>query len=492
VEPPRAAREAARLVRVGRELLEREDPLAALNVFRQARSLDGHDLDALIGLGRAHLLVGDAAIAQRYGERALATAPDNDESLGLVVRALLRGRDFRAALERSAAATAAGHSGVELLAAHASALFRVQRIDDAAATYRRVLQLDALHAEAHLRLGSGLLGPREVVLGPAFRAASAALRRGDLAAATAALQAALRDDPGNPVLHRVLGETLYNGRAAVSMANTADEYRRLAAAVPWPSAWDPAVIDEFMPAFTALAPDRRKVALRALCLFARELPVLITKGGSHDLLGEEERTTAHPSRAGLRGRRTFDGRVWDDVRGIGGLRAATGVEALDEAAQSGFDTLSHEVAHQVHLHAFSRETADRIRDLYREALAEGRCLDFYAASNFAEYFGQGVEAFVSYGKRPTSEATHGHTRFELMRVDPPLHALIESLVSHDPLDPHEHPRNRIELLRWSIAVALRCGRPADAVTAAELLPDGPERHALLQRARSALLRSRSL
>ena len=56
--------------------------------------------------------------------------------------------------------------------------------------------------------------------------------------------------------------------------------------------------------------------------------MLIAKGGRHDLMLEAERTTDHAQRASLRGRRTFDGRVWDDVRGIGGLRAATDIEAL--------------------------------------------------------------------------------------------------------------------------------------------------------------------
>ena len=38
------------------------------------------------------------------------------------------------------------------------------------------------------------------------------------------------------------------------------------------------------------------------------------------LLDEVERTTDAGSRRSLKGKRTFDGRIWDDVRGIGGLR----------------------------------------------------------------------------------------------------------------------------------------------------------------------------
>ena len=48
-----------------------------------------------------------------------------------------------------------------------------------------------------------------------------------------------------------------------------------------------------------------------------------------------------------------------------------------------------------------------------------------------------------------------------------------------------------EVLRAAIAVALRSGRPADAVTAAELLPGGAERVALLGAAKRALRLARS-
>ena len=79
-----------------------------------------------------------------------------------------------------------------------------------------------------------------------------------------------------------------------------------------------------------------------------------------------------------------------------------------------------------------------------------------------------------------------------MRVDPALHALIAELVDYDPLAPEVPAERREQLLLASIAVALRCGRPADAVTAAELLPEGESKRSRLAEARRALLLSRSL
>ena len=184
--------------------------------------------------------------------------------------------------------------------------------------------------------------------------------------------------------------------------------------------------------------------------------------------------TDAPSRERLRGTRTFDGRVWDDVRGIGGLQAATGIEALDEAAVMGFDTLSHEVAHQVHFYALPHVERVRIRDYYRRAKDEGLFVDYYAATNEAEYFGQGVEAFAALAKRPGSEVTHGHTRFELLRKDPRLHDLIARLVDHDPLADAER---REPLLHASVRVAVRSGRQDDAATALKMMAPGPLREA---------------
>ena len=116
-----------------------------------------------------------------------------------------------------------------------------------------------------------------------------------------------------------------------------------------------------------------------------------------------------------------------------------------------------------------------MRSLYKAALAEDRCLDYYAASNEAEYFGQGVEAFVSLAKRPGGETTHGHTRWELERVDPKLYAFIATLVDFDPL---MDPERRRSLLEASVEAALRCGRPEDARLAVERLPRGEVRRRL--------------
>lgn len=468
--PPAAPTAEERVLHLGRDLLDRNDPVEALACFRRAQRLVPHAEQVWPWLGRCHLELAAPGLTLRY----LAAAPSGlprAEHAALEVRARLRARDFDGALARAETALREPESAAcsELLAAYGSALFRQQRNDEAAAAYARVLEFDPLCVEAHIRLGSGLTAARVTELAPDLDRGVRLAQQGAYAAAIEAFGRVLTLVPGHPIAHRLLGEALLNQKYWQSMPATAPEFARLRAA--WPEhALDLGVVAQFIPAFADLGPDRRAAVCRALTLFHTRLPRLVVMGGCHDLLAELERTTDAPGRAGLRGRKTFDGRVWDDVRGMGGLRAATGIESLDDATQFGFDTLAHELAHQVHLYTFSPLQRLRLRELYQAARQRNGFLDFYAASNEAEYFGQGVEAFISLAKRPGREVTHGHTRFELLRVDPDLHAFILEIVDFDPL---HQPRARADLLAASAAAALRCGRWDDLCTAAELMDDGP-------------------
>ncbi len=476
--PPAPAVESSNLAALesliahGREQLELEDPVAAWESFRRA-ARDGADPHmCFVGLGRTHLMLGHSAFAVAYAEASLRTDPTSQEAMALRIRSLIRARRFdEAVLSASRFLLRITEPGADLQAARASSLFRVQRIDEAATGYRKVVQLEPLHPEGHLRLGSGLLPPCVLAPDPRLASAVAELGQGQRDRAITLLQAVLATAPDHPIAHRLLGETLFANKAAASMAATDPAFAALAAALPKPNVRGLPVA-QFVPGYAKLSPARRAVVDRTAAMFQKQLGKLVAIGGRHDLLEELERTTDADARANLRGKRTFDGRVWDDVRGVGGVQAATGIEALDDAATFGFDTFAHEVAHQVHYYTFTPLQRARIRALYDLAILEGRCLDYYAASNEAEYFGQGVEAFASYGKRPGSETTHGHTRFELLRIDPELHRFLESVVDHDPL---AMPEVRERVLEAAVAVALRCGRAADAKVAAGLLAKGPLR-----------------
>ena len=473
-------------LREGADLLEREDPTGAWRAFRMAVADSAEPSSCQVGLGRAHLMLGRSGFATAYAEAAIHAEPSNQEAMALCVRALIRAREFDEAVQRASTfLLRTKEPEAELLAARASALFRVQRTDEAADAYRRVVGLDPHHAEAHLRLGSGLLPPCQVAVDAGLRLAVAAAVAGEHARAIRLLRAELAQNPAHPVAHRLLGEVLYAQRMAASMASQDPAFLAFAQVLPKPDVRG-LPIAEFVRGYAQLPPERRVVVDRAVALFGQRLAKLVAMGGSHDLLGELDRTTDAEARGSLRGKRTFDGRVWDDVRGIGGLQAATGIEALDEAGQFGFDTLAHEIAHQVHQFTFLPVQRVRITQLYKRAVRDGRCIDYYAASNEMEYFGQGVEAFACLVKRPGGETTHGHTRFELYRTDPDLYEFVASIVDYDPL---RDLQVRELLLARCVAVALRCGRPADAMVAAQWMRSGAEQQALLQEAERAMANS---
>jgi hypothetical protein len=106
----------------------------------------------------------------------------------------------------------------------------------------------------------------------------------------------------------------------------------------------------------------------------------------------------------LKGQRTFDGRAWDDVRGVGGTRTddgrwAVGIpeENLADLPSDGYpgnySVAIHELAHVIHEHVTNAEK--RTIDLAFEArlAAGGPWTEAYGSSNVHEYFAQATNCF---------------------------------------------------------------------------------------------------
>lgn len=80
--------------------------------------------------------------------------------------------------------------------------------------------------------------------------------------------------------------------------------------------------------------------------------------------------------APLKGKKTFDGRVWDDVRGAGGMRVSGGLWAIavpeenlvetgtEDSYGAGYSVGLHELSHTVHSKGVSGSERDRITELY--------------------------------------------------------------------------------------------------------------------------------
>jgi tetratricopeptide (TPR) repeat protein len=143
-----------------------------------------------------------------------------------------------------------------------------------------------------------------------------------------------------------------------------------------------------------------------------------------------------PYNEGLRGQRTFDLRLWDDVKGNGGFHATSGEDWERDVKYLRFNVVAHEFAHQAHPF-LSKKHREEIKWLFLKAKKERKTLDFYADFNEWEYFAVGVEAYVSEEKLADQKIGYGHTRSELMEKDPDLYYFIESLANLDSYEESE-------------------------------------------------------
>lgn len=126
-----------------------------------------------------------------------------------------------------------------------------------------------------------------------------------------------------------------------------------------------------------------------------------------------------------------DKRLMDDVRGEG-TRQTLIMPASDltNAIHGAWNTIYHEFGHLLHLSLLTRDEFEKLESLYVKAMESGAVLDSYAAHNSSEYFGQGLEAFLSETKPETSEVTYfHHTKAELLKKDPELYEFVSKLLN---------------------------------------------------------------
>lgn len=87
----------------------------------------------------------------------------------------------------------------------------------------------------------------------------------------------------------------------------------------------------------------------------------------------------------------------------------------------------HELGHALN-RMFDETDMKTIVRLYKNAIKNGKALDYYAAANYREYFAQGCDAFISTYK-PHKDLLHNHpiahTKFELLKKDPDLYKFIK-------------------------------------------------------------------
>jgi len=256
------------------------------------------------------------------------------------------------------------------------------------------------------------------------RLASLDFEEGRFAEARDGCFVALSTCPEYGRAHAVLAKALESQRFAVDVHRADYERRFATTAMP-----EVPGIERFVVNWNALTPRHQKRVALSVAPWKEFVPVLVDGGATfyikplYMLLGE------CPDIETLRDQRIdYDSRLWDDVRGCGGFHTVTGLEDVERTIFDRYNTVTHELTHQVH-GVLPADDARAIQDLYRRAkerddVTHEGFLSRYAAGSVWEYFAEGANSMVS-PKRDAYDPRE-EVRERLVAMDPDLERAVQA------------------------------------------------------------------
>ncbi len=421
-----------------------------------------------------------AAAAARGGAGAAEARAREADALAGLGRVLYKKLDYDGSLARLTESVRI-QATAEALEAMSETLIRLGRTDEAITADQWAVQLHPYHELAHYFLGNGYARKNYTELAAAYPGAFAdSARRADLARADGLLAAgdragaralyerglgraakgeaapailadaavrlaslefedghfersrdlcfaALQVCPEYGRAHAVLSKALEFQRFAVDVHRPGYEQRFAAAAMPAIPG-----IDSFVVNWSSLSPrDRKRVAL-SVAPWQSYLPVLIAGGATYFIKPLYMLLSECPGQETLRDQRiSYDSRLWDDVRGAGGYHTVTGIEDVERTIFERYNTVLHELTHQVHA-VLPPDQGREIQELYRRAKVRDdsthdAIMSRYAAGSVFEYFAEGANALAS----PKRDAYDPREVVldRLQRMDPGLEALVKRLMA---------------------------------------------------------------
>ncbi|MBV8469725.1 MAG: hypothetical protein JOY60_07700 [Burkholderiaceae bacterium] len=390
--------------------------------------------------GRLALETHAVERAQRCFEQALRIATHAQDKAaalkGLGQIAYLR-LDFDQALRRHQQGLALYVSADGLMAL-SDTLIRLGRTQEAVQAAERAVQLNPYHEVAHYQLGNGYTSKNYTQLaaeyGPRYdeamaltRRASYAFEQGRFDSARDLAFDALRLCPPLGRAHAVLAKALESQRFAIDVHRAAYEQRF--AAMPMPEVPG---IERYVLNWNELSPRHQKRVALSLAPWKAYIPVLVEGGATLFIKPMYMRLSDTPELQSLKDQRIdYDSRLWDDVRGNGGYNTVTGIEDVERIIFDRYNTVLHELTHQVHGVLLAGDWRE-IQDLYRrakqrEAQTHQGFMSRYASGSVWEYFAEGANAWGSpqrdrYDPREV-------VRERLQAMDPDLLALETRLMA---------------------------------------------------------------
>lgn len=395
------------------------------------------------------------------------------EALAGLGRVLLRLRDYDGSLARLVESIQL-EATADALESLSQTLIRLGRTDEAISACEWAVRLDPYHELAHYALGNGYarlnysellaaypesfadtLGRRALARGDSLLAA------GDSQLARAAYQAVRAAHPGwadasarlaslafeeeQPELarglafealvacpeygraHAILAKALEQQRFQIDVHRPAYEARF--AALPMPRIPG---LDTFVLNWKSLSTRHQKRVALSIAPWRAFLPVLVAGGASFYIKPLYMRLSETPYGETLRDQRiNYDSRLWDDVRGAGGYHTVTGIEDVERTIFDRYNTVLHELSHQVHA-VLTADQSREIESLYQRAKTRDDStrngyLSRYAGGSVYEYFAEGANALGS-PKRDAYDPREV-VRERLETIDPDLLALERRLMA---------------------------------------------------------------
>ncbi len=191
-------------------------------------------------------------------------------------------------------------------------------------------------------------------------------------------------------------------------------------------------IEEFVLNYTSLTARHRKQVALSIEPWARFVPVLIEAGATYYIKPLYERLSETPHQELMADLRiSYDSRLWDDVRGCGGFHTVTGIEDVERTVFNKYNTVLHELSHQVHYIMTPGEKRN-IQEEYRRAKEEEESgkktfVTRYQGSSVWEYFAEGTNSLFS-PKRDEYDSRE-IVRERLEKLDPPLIKLVADMIA---------------------------------------------------------------
>lgn len=353
-------------------------------------------------------------------------------------------------------------------------LIRIGRTDDAITASEWGVRLNPYSEGAHYTLGNGYARKNYAELFAAYPAkfadatgrrqfahADSLLAAGDRRGGRAAYEAIVHAHPewadaavrlasfefeegrftqARDLCFAALAQCSEYGRAHATLAKAFEgqrftidvhraDYERRFAATAMPNVPG---IERFVVNWNSLSPRHRKRVALSVAPWARFLPVLIEGGSTYYIKPLYMLLCETPGLATIRDTRiSYDSRLWDDVRGAGGYNTVTGIEDVERTIFDRYNTVLHELTHQVH----SVLTADQSRDIQehyrlakqRDDKTKNGYLSRYAGGSVFEYFAEAANAL--YSPRRDAYDARDVVKERLDAIDPQLRDLVEHMMA---------------------------------------------------------------